>query len=124
MKIFPEYELKEASLQRADGLEYHILIESGVRKKYHNKWYIIPVICRYENPIAHDLDVMKIKEDAVRGFINQCYRALVYYKIDGALKMEVFSNGRYKTLVELDTDQRSEEDRLNNIIRYNKIKFV
>lgn len=124
MKTFPEYELKEGSVQRTTSTYYQIQIDSNVRKKYNNKWYLIPFIIRYEHPINNDLDFARCKEEALQEFMKYGYRYLIMYKIDAALKLDKEGEGRWGTNVTLDTDQRSEYDRLNNIVRYKKLLFV
>jgi len=127
MKIFPDFEMKVTPRifpgTNRDGLE--IDIQTYVRKKIKNKWY--KVLVRNNYLLTYDTGVLFAdrthNSELLKDFYYRCYDIQVSKKYDTnkpipdntAMEMHYF---------ELDTDQRSEEDRLNNIVRYNKIKFV
>jgi hypothetical protein len=120
MKIFPDFEMKVTPSifpgTNRDGLE--IDIQTCVRKKIKNKWYKVLVRDHYILQNYSDTILGIIRE-----FITRCYRLQVLSNYD---QYTVIGDNIEMKMVgfELDTDQRSEEDRLNNVVRYNKIKFV
>lgn len=129
--IYPDYEFKDAKVDRIayrnDVVDYHVEFSTYVRKEYNGKWYLIKVVTRSRKPDIvglSEVDLVRFVSEQFDHFNYYCYKTLMFFKIDGALKLEIESNGRWKTLVELDSDQRSEYDRLNNIVRYNKLLFV
>ena len=127
MKIFPDFEMKVTPRilpgTTNDGLE--IDIQTYVRKKIKNKWY--KVLVRSNYLLNYNTGILfadrRYDSELINDFYRRCYEIQVSKKYDTnkpipdntAMEMHYF---------ELDTDQRSEEDRLNNVIRYNKIKFV
>jgi len=120
MKIFPDFEMKVTPSifpgTNRDGLE--IDIQTCVRKKIKNKWYKV---------LIRDHYILQNYSDTILGVIREftarCYRIQVLSKYD---QYAVIGDNIEMKMIgfELDTDQRSEEDRLNNVVRYNKIKFV
>ena len=127
MKTFPDFEMKITPKlipqTNRDGLE--VDIQTYVRKKIKNKWYKVLVRSLYM--LVYEADLLFAdrthNSELLKDFYQRCYYIQVSKKYDTnkpipdntAMEMHYF---------ELDTDQRSEEDRLNNVIRYNKIKFV
>lgn len=118
MKTFPDFEISVRPElipgTNRDGLS--IDIQTHVRKKFKTKWYKVLVRQKY-------FADRTIYSDIFKDFYETCYRIQLLEKYN--LDKLIPDNIDMKMIkFELDTDQRSEEDRLNNVIRYNKIKFV
>lgn len=128
MKIFPDFEMKVTpSLDTETGIDgLDVDIQTYIRKKHNKKWYILLVRCK--NRVSYDPDVLVATRtwysEIIKTFYTACYRAIIYSNVKGMLELNKQGEGKWHIDIRLDTDQRSEEDRLNNIIRYNKIKFV
>jgi len=127
MKTFPDFEISVRPElipgTNRDGLS--IDIQTHVRKKFKTKWYKVLVRQKYfwvYDPNTSFGD-RTIYSDIFKDFYETCYRIQLLEKYN--LDKLIPDNIDMKMIkFELDTDQRSEEDRLNNVIRYNKIKFV
>ena len=127
MKTFPDFEISSIPAlipgTNRDGLE--IDIQTYVRKKFKTKWYKVLVRQKYfwgYEPGVSFADKI-IDSNLFKDFYNRCYRMQILgkYNLD---KLVPDNIARNMISFELDSDQRSEEDRLNNIVRYNKIKFA
>jgi len=105
-KIFPQTDtvfIKDSFSNLLSGVIYL----TWLRKKYRGKYYLQCVIRRinYSTPV----EVMTALRDQYL-FFSDIYNNLLFSKVDP--KMMLISNGCERHAFELDTDQRSEEERL------------
>jgi hypothetical protein len=102
-KIFPEVKCMKGMLVHEDGsIDYHIMLETYIRKEHEGKYYLFPVMRRSIFK-AGDLYT-----EAYNEFIMDCYKALVLYKIP---QPNVSTISGQSLLIE-DLDTRTEADRL------------
>ena len=118
--VYPYYNVQEGmsvepATENIQGrLIFHLLIHTYVRKQYNDEWYLIPVIMRSDNILIPDsrqeYQKAQHRKDIEMQFHNQCYKTLLFYRIDERLFSITNMDGR--PLLFKDASQVSEEKRL------------
>jgi len=101
--IYPEFrEICSASSQSdTNRVTIYYRLDTYIRKKYRNKWYLVRVI---NDNVLNDTFT---KEEAVKRFTEICYRHLLFFTFNREI-----ANGKYSGVF-LDPNQHSEKERLN-----------
>jgi len=93
---------------------FHLFINTHIRKQYEGVWYLIPVIMRSDNTLMPDKheewQKAQFRREIERQFHAECYKTLLFYKIDNTLRMQMLPDGR--SMIFKDADQRPELERL------------
>jgi len=111
--IYPDYDIIEKGFDREGyGIEFLTQIR---KQRKDGKWFLIPVREQYwlnENNVV-------CWQSALKGFIDTCYRVLIFYKISEDGKSPVLFTTPWIHCEEKDSDQRSERFRLNHYLNFN-----
>lgn len=118
--VYPRYEEHEdiRVLPETENIQgrtiFHLFMHTHIRKQYEGIWYLIPVTMRSDNKLMPDKheewQKAQFRRDIEIQFHAECYKTLLFYKIDNTLRMQMLPDG-YPMIFQ-DTDQRSEEERL------------
>lgn len=123
--IYPDYDISEAFMPKVDiaghdNIWYHSMFSTKVRKRFEGKWYLIKVVTRQEIAFTDSKELDKFRQEAQKFFIRECYKCLMFYKIDKALDLNIEGTGKWSVSVEIDPNQNPEEDRFYIVsARYN-----
>lgn len=102
-KIYPNIEFKSASVVEGDDINKHFRLFTKIRKQSADgKWYLM-------NIMKHGVN-MKY-EDMFHQFIKEVYN----YQILGIVSTDI-TDLYGNSICELDSDQRSEEERLKSFL--------
>ena len=102
--VFPKYTRKERANNK-DVTMSEYLLRTVVRKKYNNKWYLIPVV------------TTNIGQDYISLFIEKVYRVMIFFDLSVAEEwIEMQKKNLPAPTIFVDEYQGSEEDRLKIII--------
>lgn len=114
--VYPRYEEHEGIADHFDirGTMFRLFMRTHIRKQYEGVWYLIPIIMRSDNKLMPDKheewQKAQFRRDIEIQFHAECYKTLLFYKIDNTLRMQMLPDGH--PMIFQDTDQRSEEERL------------
>lgn len=107
LPIFPEYHM--------DGTQRTLRVESYVRKKFNDRWYLIPVITQWESPTPmFGPDVVK---DVIKRQQIEAYKVLLYYRY---VEPMIDAFGCKLNTQLLDVNQEDERNRLGLELKYKK----
>jgi hypothetical protein len=112
--VYPEYQKHEANIARYihdRGYSHIIRITTYVRKKYNDKWYLIPIIVddeeRYDGLSDYHKFIKDVNDRAIRKFIYDTYFVISFYIID----MNIIDDDRRPVIFE-DACQLDEKERV------------
>lgn len=124
--VYPSYEIHEQlSIQpETESIQgrtmFHLFINTHIRKQYEGIWYLIPIVMRSDSILTPDkyMEQQKaqFRREIERQFHTECYKTLLFYKIDNTLKTLRSFDGR--PIIFRDADQRSELERLGITNKY------
>jgi hypothetical protein len=112
--VYPAYERKEGNVVYENEHEdyFHIIrLETYIRKKHGNTWYLIPLVIEGKTNCRKFTDnfaaINRIKEDTIHRLMLSAYQIIMFYTIVKLRNME-----SEKPLLYIDVNQGSEKERV------------
>lgn len=110
--IYPIYDKREGNAIDAYNDPYHFInIETYIRKKYRNTWYLIPIRLSSRTELKDFTDntnlIKEANESLMNQFIAEVYSIIMFYKIP-RLK-EMISE---RPIIYIDADQKDKKERV------------
>lgn len=113
-KYWFEHNIWSTIINKKNSELYHIVIESYIRKKYEDIWYLIPI------KLIHGVDIgifsdknaiiNQTNELIYKKFIGDAYRIILFYRMESVNEVKDYLSGR--PLIFKDAFQGTEEERL------------